>query len=179
MDLHIRFSGREIHLDDAVYIGPHCRFYGRGGIWVGEGTIFGPEVTVLSAIPSYESPGRLPFDATFRAGPVRIGKGVWIGYGATLCPGVRVGDGAVVGMGAVVTQDVPFGTVVAGNPARALRVRDPERIRSLLREEKFFGRSRARMLRRRRAGRRHEEGSADGRAEAAPVAPEGADKERA
>lgn len=152
MDLHILFSGREIYLEDAVYIGPHCRLYGSGGIWIGEGTIFGPEVTVLSVMPGYEDPDLLPFDAELRAMPVRIGKGVWVGYGATLCPGIRVGDGAVIGMGAVVTQDVPAGSVVGGNPARILRMRDPELIGSLLGGQRFFGRDRARMLRRRRAG---------------------------
>jgi acetyltransferase-like isoleucine patch superfamily enzyme len=152
MDLHIHLSGLEIYVDDAVYIGPCCRLYGKGGIWIGEGTIFGPEVTVLSAMPSYEDPASLPFDAGMGPMPVRIGKGVWVGYGAMLCPGVRVGAGAVIGMGAVVTEDVPSGAVVGGNPARVLRMRDPEIVRSLLREGKFFGRDRARMLRRRRAG---------------------------
>ncbi len=164
MDLHIQLSGREIHLEDAVYIGPYCRLYGRGGIWIGEGTILGPEVTVLSRMPGYEAPGLLPFDSEFRAMPVRIGKGVWIGYGATLGPGIRVGDGAVVGMGAVVTEDVPPGSVVGGNPARILRMRDPELIRSLLGGRKFFGRDRARMLRRRRAGLKGGVRGADGKA---------------
>lgn len=152
MDLHIHLSGREIHVDDAVYIGPHCRLYGRGGIWIGAGTIFGPEVTVLSAMPSYRDPASLPFDAEVEPMPVRIGKGVWVGYGATLCPGIRVGDGAVIGMGAVVTDDVPSGAVVGGNPARVLRMRDPDSVRSLLREDKLFGRDRVRMLRKRRMG---------------------------
>ncbi len=150
LDLHIHLSGREIYVDDAVYIGPHCRFYGRGGIWVGAGTIFGPEVTVLSAMPRYEDPASLPFEAGLEPMPVRIGKGVWVGYGATLCPGINVGEGAVIGMGAVVTEDVPSGAVVGGNPARIVRMRDPETIRSLLREDKLFGRDRLRMLRRKR-----------------------------
>ncbi len=152
LDLHIHFSGREIYVDDAVYIGPCCRFYGRGGIWVGAGTIFGPEVTVLSVMPCYEDPASLPFEAGVEPMPVRIGKGVWVGYGATLCPGVNVGEGAVIGMGAVVTEDVPSGAVVGGNPARIVRMRDPELIRSLLREDKLFGRDRLRMLRRKRVG---------------------------
>lgn len=152
MDLHIHLSGREIYVDDAVYIGPWCRLYGKGGIWIGAGTIFGPEVTVLSGMPSYEDPASLPFDAGSEPMPVRVGKGVWVGYGAILCPGIRVGEGAVIGMGAVVTEDVPSGAVVGGNPARVLRMRDPEVIRPLLREDKLFGKDRARMLRRRRAG---------------------------
>jgi len=152
MDLHIHLSGREIYVDDAVYIGPYCRLYGKGGIWIGAGTIFGPEVTVLSVMPSYEDPASLPFDAGIEPMPVRVGKGVWVGYGAMLCPGIRVGDGAVIGMGAVVTEDIPSGAVAGGNPARVLRARDPEVIRSLLREDKFFGRDRVGMLRRRRMG---------------------------
>ena len=152
LDLHIHFSGGEIYVDDAVYIGPFCRFYGKGGIWIGEGTIFGPEVTVISTMPWYEDPASLPFEAGVKPMPVRIGKGVWVGYGATLCPGILIGEGAVIGMGAVVTEDVPPGAVVGGNPARVVRMRDLELIRSLLRQEKFFGRDRVRMQRRRRAG---------------------------
>jgi acetyltransferase-like isoleucine patch superfamily enzyme len=152
MDLHIHLSGREIHVDDAVYIGPHCRLYGEGGIRIGAGTIFGPEVTVLSVMPAYRDPACLPFDSGMESMPVRVGRGVWVGYGATLCPGVEVGEGAVVGMGAVVTEDVPSGAVVGGNPARVLRMRDPEVIGALLQEDRFFGRDRVRMLRRRKVG---------------------------
>jgi acetyltransferase-like isoleucine patch superfamily enzyme len=151
LDLHIHLSGREIYVDDAVYIGPSCRFYGRGGIYVGEGAMIGPETTVLSSMPCYEDPSSLPFDAGVRPMPVRIGKGVWIGYRATLCPGITVGDGAIIGMGAVVTEDIPSGAVVGGNPARIVRMRDPELIRSLLRQDKLIGRDRTRTLRRKRA----------------------------
>ena len=157
MDVHVELTGREIHVDDAVYIGPHCRLYGSGAIWIGEGTIFGPEVTVLSAMPNYKDPATLPFDAGVKSMPVSIGKGVWIGYGATLCPGIHVGEGAVVGMGAVVTEDVPSGAVVGGNPARVVRMRDSELLRSLLCDERFFGRNRARLSRKKRMGLKEEQ----------------------
>lgn len=52
-------------------------------------------------------------------GTVSIGDRVLIGAGATVLPGVRVGDAAVIGAGAVVVADVPAGTTVTGNPARA------------------------------------------------------------
>jgi acetyltransferase-like isoleucine patch superfamily enzyme len=55
--------------------------------------------------------------------PQVIGSDVWIGAGATILGPVTVGDGAIVGAGAVVTRDVEPYTVVAGNPARAVRRR--------------------------------------------------------
>lgn len=158
MDLCVEMTGREIYVEDAVHMGPFCRLHGEGGIWVGEGTIFGPEVTVISSMPGYDDPETLPFDARKRSMPVRIGKGVWVGYGATLCPGITVGEGAVIGMGAVVTEDVPAGAVVGGNPARIIRERDPEVIRTLLKEEKYFVRERPVMLRKRRRAREALEG---------------------
>lgn len=58
------------------------------------------------------------------AGSCRIERGAFIGVGAVLAPEVRIGAGALVGAGAVVIRDVAAGEVVAGNPARVLRV-DP------------------------------------------------------
>lgn len=54
-----------------------------------------------------------------------VGHDVWIGHGAILLAGVTIGPGAVIGAGAVVTRDVPPYTVVAGAPARILRMRHP------------------------------------------------------
>jgi acetyltransferase-like isoleucine patch superfamily enzyme len=54
---------------------------------------------------------------------VRVGNNVWIGYGACILRGVTVGDNAVIGTGAVVTKDVPANAVVAGVPARMIRMR--------------------------------------------------------
>ncbi|HEY1358352.1 MAG TPA: acyltransferase [Thermoleophilaceae bacterium] len=55
---------------------------------------------------------------------VRVGNNVWIGYGACILRGVTVGDNAVIGTNAVVTRDVPDNAVVAGVPARVIRMRD-------------------------------------------------------
>ena len=54
-----------------------------------------------------------------------VEKGVRIGSNATILP-VKIGEGAIVGAGAVVTRDVPAGAVVAGNPARIIRMRDEQ-----------------------------------------------------
>ncbi|MGI8964626.1 MAG: CatB-related O-acetyltransferase [Limisphaerales bacterium] len=59
-------------------------------------------------------------------GDVVIGHDVWIGADATILSGVRVGDGAVIGACSVVTRDVPAYGIVAGNPAKLIRLRFTE-----------------------------------------------------
>jgi acetyltransferase-like isoleucine patch superfamily enzyme len=58
---------------------------------------------------------------------VNVGHNVWVGYGACFLRGVTVGDNCVVGTYAVVNRDVPPNAVVAGVPARILRMRDTPR----------------------------------------------------
>jgi acetyltransferase-like isoleucine patch superfamily enzyme len=55
---------------------------------------------------------------------VEVGSNVWIGYGACILRGVRVGDNSIVGTNSVVTRDVPANAVVAGIPARVIRMRE-------------------------------------------------------
>ena len=58
------------------------------------------------------------------AKPVTIGDNVLIGANAVVIDGVSVGNGAVVAAGAVVTRDVPENAVVAGVPARIVKMKD-------------------------------------------------------
>ena len=62
--------------------------------------------------------GELPYK-----GDTVIGNDVWIGYEATIIPGVKIGDGAIIASKSVVTKDVPAYAVVGGNPAVVLKTR--------------------------------------------------------
>lgn len=53
-----------------------------------------------------------------------IGNDVRICTGAIIIGDIHIGDGAIVGAGAIVTKDVPARAVVAGNPARVIRMLD-------------------------------------------------------
>lgn len=57
--------------------------------------------------------------------PVIIKKGAAISTCATIMPGVTIGEGAIVGAGALVTKDVPAWTIVAGVPAKVIKVLEP------------------------------------------------------
>jgi phosphonate metabolism protein (transferase hexapeptide repeat family) len=63
-----------------------------------------------------------------RSRQVTIGHDVWIGHGAVVLPGVSIGNGAVVGANAVVTRSVAPYEIVAGVPAKVLRLRFPPAI---------------------------------------------------
>ncbi|ESX28105.1 antibiotic acetyltransferase [Mesorhizobium sp. M1148] len=74
----------------------------------------------------------LGVDAAFRARrqakAVGIGNDVWIGHGAVIMPEISIGNGAIIGANSVVTRDVPAYTIVAGVPAKPLRMRFPSEI---------------------------------------------------
>lgn len=67
---------------------------------------------------SAPKPNELPYK-----GDTVVGHDVWLGYEATIMPGVTIGHGAIVASKSVVTQDVPAYSIVGGNPAKVLKYR--------------------------------------------------------
>ncbi|MGB2200780.1 MAG: chloramphenicol acetyltransferase [Pseudooceanicola atlanticus] len=65
------------------------------------------------------------FFAHRRSRRVVIGHDTWLGHNAQVKPEVTIGHGAVVASGAIVTRDVAPYTIVAGTPARVMRLRQP------------------------------------------------------
>lgn len=67
--------------------------------------------------------GRLQTEIDWKVVPTVVKKGASIGTGSTILCGLTIGENAIVGAGSVVTKDVPANAVVAGVPARVIRVR--------------------------------------------------------
>ncbi|MEI8349040.1 MAG: acyltransferase [Candidatus Omnitrophota bacterium] len=53
---------------------------------------------------------------------VKLCDNVWVGTGGVILKGVTIGENSVVGAGSIITKDVPANTIVAGNPARIIKV---------------------------------------------------------
>jgi acetyltransferase-like isoleucine patch superfamily enzyme len=113
--------GLKLRVGANVFVNHGCTFNDMGGIEIGDDTMIGPNVSLLTT-------GHPTAVADRRAGitiaPIHVGANVWIGAGATVLGGVTIGDGAVAAAGAVVTRDVPPATLVAGVPARTVRALD-------------------------------------------------------
>lgn len=119
-----RFDGT-CHIGNHVWIGPHSYFDARNLVmedYVG----WGPGAKVLGSVHTGEPVDEPVIKTSLIIKPVVIGYGADIGTNATILPGVRVGKLAIVGAGAVVTSDVPDYGIVAGVPARLLRIRKKE-----------------------------------------------------
>ena len=109
--------GINIHLGRGVFINAGCKFQDQGGIFIGDGCLIGHN-TVIATL----NHGLLPEErCDLIPSPVHIGRGVWIGSGSVILPGVTIGDNAVIGAGSVVTKDVPENMIAVGDPARVIK----------------------------------------------------------
>jgi maltose O-acetyltransferase len=110
--------GSNIELGERVFFNFNCVVLDVCRVKVGDFTLFGPGVQILTPLH--------PLNAELRrkqefGKPISIGSDVWVGGGALILPGVRIGSRAVIGAGSVVTRDIPENVFAAGNPCRVVR----------------------------------------------------------
>ncbi|WP_296611999.1 sugar O-acetyltransferase [Sphingomonas sp.] len=112
-------NGRDIRVGRNVFINQNCTIYDLGGVDIGDDVLIGPNVSIITTGHPLE-PSRRRDGVT--AAPIVIERNVWIAAGATIIGGVTVGENSVVAAGAVVTKDVPPNSLVAGVPAKVIRL---------------------------------------------------------
>jgi acetyltransferase-like isoleucine patch superfamily enzyme len=121
-DCHIGFGSYFAHpqasMGNDVGMGAYCVL---GQVDLGDGTLLASHVQILSGSRQHKraESGKLTDEGrTFRR--IKIGTQCWIGAGAIIA--ADLSDGATVGPGSVVSQNVPAGGTVSGNPARNFAV---------------------------------------------------------
>ena len=122
------YSFGTISIGSDVYIGPGASLSGQD-IRIGNKVLLGPRVVMLGGDHQIDVLGKTIFDCREPGvtRPIIVCDDVWIGAGSTILKGVTVGRGSVVGAASVVTRDVAPYSIVAGNPARLIRMRfDPD-----------------------------------------------------
>ena len=109
--------GRRVKIQSHSFV---CEgVYIEDEVFIGHGVMFINDLDPRAVA----SDGRPQTQADWAVVPTRVCRGASIGSGAVILGGVTIGAGALVGAGAVVTRDVEPGAVVAGCPARFMRMR--------------------------------------------------------
>lgn len=121
-----------------TFVGPQC-WLAVDDLDIGNFVMLAGKVAIVGGDHRFDLVGTPSIWAGRDVGkPVRIDDDAWIGHGAIIMHGVRIGEGAVVAAGALVTKDVPAYGIVAGVPAKLLRMRfepaDIEKHRAALAE---------------------------------------------
>jgi len=123
----IRVHEGEVSIGAKTVIGQECTISAYQSVSIGRECILADRVMLIDfdhGVVEVERPIRL--QGIYKR-DVRIGHNVWMGYGACVLRGVTIGENSIVGTSSVVTRDVPANAVVAGAPARIIRMREAPR----------------------------------------------------
>lgn len=118
------FTGRKLILGDDVDLAKGVLITTDGGVSIGDRTLVGYGTHILSRNHNIPEGRTRIFDSGHTNKSVKIGSDVWIGANCTILPGVTIGDGSVIAAGSVVTKDVNEFSIVAGVPARTIKIRN-------------------------------------------------------
>ena len=113
------WGGKFVHFGKNVYANFNLTLVDDTHIYVGDFTMFGPNVTVVTAThpicPELREKGYQYNKA------VHIGKNCFIGACCTILPGVTIGDNSVIGAGSLVNKNIPANVVAVGCPCKVIR----------------------------------------------------------
>jgi acetyltransferase-like isoleucine patch superfamily enzyme len=114
-------NGALIMAEEKIEIGSHCLISWNVGIADSDFHPLEPAQRLIDAralAPFFKDRPPRP---KIKTAPVKLADNVWIGMNAVILKGVTIGENSVVAAGSVVTKSVPANTVVAGNPAVAVK----------------------------------------------------------
>lgn len=119
--------GTFVEIQKNAFIGKNCKISSHTficeGVHIEDNVFIGHNVTFINdKYPrSTNEDGSMQNESDWKVVETHIKKGASVGSSSTILCGIIVGENAIVGAGSVVTKDIPAGSVVAGNPARAIK----------------------------------------------------------
>ncbi len=112
----------KIVIEDGCYVGHNFTVLSGAPVTLEKNVLIASNVLISSENHSIEPECDIPYKhQKLITTPVSIGENCWIGQNAVILPGVKIGRGSVVGAQSVVTKSVDEYTIVAGNPAKAIK----------------------------------------------------------
>ena len=92
-----------------------------GRINISDNCLIGQDVLIID----HDAHGINPNERRTSIGnikPINIGNNVWIGSRVVILPGTKIGNNCIVGAGSIVKGEFPDNTVIAGNPAKVIKI---------------------------------------------------------
>lgn len=120
--------GTFVEIQKKAKVGRNCKIQSHTficeGVTIEDDVFVGHNVTFINDLypRAVCQDGQLQTDKDWNCIPTVVKRGASIGSSATILCGVTIGQAAIIGAGSVVTKDIPPNVIVAGNPARILRV---------------------------------------------------------
>ena len=115
-----------IRIGDDSLIGAYSVLTGHGGLKIGANTMIAAHCHIVAGTHRHERTDIPMSRQGLTAKGIVIEDDVWIGSGVKVLDGVRIGRGSIISAGAVVTRDVAPMSIMAGVPARLVRMRGEE-----------------------------------------------------
>ncbi|MCC5894397.1 MAG: sugar O-acetyltransferase [Alkalibacterium sp.] len=110
--------GKHIQFGKDIFINQNVMFVDLGGITIEDQVLIGPGAHLLTVNHLVDPKKRRGLVVK----PIHVKRNAWIGAAATILPGITIGENSVVSAGSVVTKDIPDNVIVAGTPAKVLRI---------------------------------------------------------
>jgi len=119
--------GAFVEIQKNARVGKNCKISSHSficeGVTIEDDVFIGHGVTFINdSYPRATINGRLQTELDWTVETTLVRRGASIGSAATILPNVIIGENALIGAGSVVTHDVPANAIVAGNPARQVRL---------------------------------------------------------
>jgi acetyltransferase-like isoleucine patch superfamily enzyme len=118
----------KIVIGNDVYIGRYCQIFCVDEIKIDDGCVLSEYLYISDSAHGFNPDGGLIMQQELESkGPIYLGKNTFVGYGVSIMPGVSLGKNCVVGINSVVTRSFPDFSMIAGSPAKLIKIYSQEK----------------------------------------------------